>query len=694
MGRNHTSERPSPRGRIAGAFVPSDLLYLLLAAVCLWSLAYQLPLEQRLHIGGDVALERREDDGPFLEGVNGSEPAERVDDAGDPRGYVWWFEEARRKGIIPYRWTTADSAVVVPGAGGGPYLVEIVAGSGRPDNSEAPTLWTPGTAPPVELSLPAEPRRYRLLAPAGPGGELRVTMRTTPFTPPGDPRELGFVLHEVRLRDIGAAPRAPAWPALGWLALAVGVIYGLASALHVGRTWSLALAAGAALAAAGALALARPALTVFAPELGLLAVACAALGAAAWPLVRRIAPSEAARAEAGHVLALVLLAFALRMGGMLHPQALFSDLGLHANKLYEVTLGRVFFTTGLPGDVGGGQQPYPPGGYLMMLPGQLVAAGGEARRLLVQGATALFDSLAVALIWALLRRAGLGTRAAALGAACYLLPTAALESFSIGEYANLAGQALALPLIALLGLGALSRPETRSPIPDPRSPISSPRSLLTAAVALGLLAHSGVTLSVGALVAAAWAFAWAGRLRGRDGAVDPVVLSIGAAAGLVVALLIYYTAPVFLGALADRAGRAGQGAPALKVLGDTLRALLGLTPPQDTRAALPPLLGPAAVAGLVLVLLRRKPNAAPLRALLAAWWAGTALTLALLLVAEQGVRWAIFLYPALCLGAGICLDALWRRGRLGRLAAIAALAIIVGAGLVAWIGLIRDFKHI
>jgi hypothetical protein len=718
------AEVAAPAGSGASAWVVRLGLpaCLLAVAFCIWCLAYQVPLAFTLHVGGETARERREDDAQFLRGANGSEPGYRVDAPDDPRGYRWWFEEVRRSGQPPYRWMQGDAAIVVPGAGGGPYIVEVAARSGRPDGSGAPSVWTPGPLPPVALSIPAgdRPRRLSLLVPADARGDLRLTLRTETFQAPGDPRELAFVLHQVGLRDVGSVPRAPAWPTLAALALTVAVIYGLAAALRVGAWGAAALAGGTALAAAAALAFARPALTSFAPTLAALAVACAGLGAVVWAIARGAA-TKARRTELSRVLALVLLAFALRMGGMLHPQAIFSDLGFHAGKFFEVTLGNVFLTAPLPSDAGGGRAPYPPGFYLLLLPGQILEPTDGGRRVLVQGGSALFDSLALALVWALIRRAGLSQRAAALGAACYLLPTPALESFSIGEYANLGGQALALPLLALIGLGALApRPSSpRSPrpprfpvppaptpplphSPTPPLPLSPspplplpPLALLIPAVALGLLGHSGVTLSVGALTAAAWAIGWAWRARSKNAPLDPVLLTVGAAAGLGVALLIFYSAPVFVALFAERAGAAGGGGrPLLDVLGGTVRALLGLTPPQDTRVALPPLIGPAAALGLALLIARPGPATAPLRALLLALWGGTALTLGLLVAAGQGVRWAIFLYPGLCAGAGVALDWLWRRGPLGRAAALAALAVIVAGGALAWVVQIRDYIHV
>lgn len=600
----------------------------------------------------------------------------------DPRGYVWWWEALERSGGRPYRWMRPEAAIVLPGAGGGQHVVSLLAAGGPTSTA---TVWETGLGTPYTLTLPpGEPRRYHLLARSTRAGDLRISMRSTSFVPPGDPRELSFILYEVRQGSAYGLPRGPAWPILAWLALTLAVIFTLARSLGAGRSGALALAGGAALAAAWLLAFQRLALTVFAPHLGLLALSCAALAALALLLAER-----RAGAAARPVIGLMVLAFALRMGGMLHPQALFSDLGLHANNLFKVTLGMVFFTTGLPGDAGGGQQPYPPGTYLLLLPGQLVASSDAARRLLVQGGVALLDALSIGLIWALLGRAGFSERARLLGAALYLLPTPVLESFSIGEYANLGGQALALPLLAMLGLGLAG---AGVPGPQPGERRGWPLAALTVAVGLGLLGHSGVTLSVGALIAAAWLFAWADRLRGRAPAIEPVRLTVAGAIGLGAAVLFFYSAPIFVEALAER-GSSGSGAPLPRVLGDTLAALAGVIPPQGARVRLPPLIGPLAVAGLALLLLHRDPRAAPLRALLTAWWAGVALSLGLLVVAGQGVRWAIFLYPALCISAGLLLDRLGRRGRGGRAVALATLALVLTLGMGVWIAQIRDYIH-
>ncbi|NJK81613.1 MAG: hypothetical protein HC914_17720, partial [Chloroflexaceae bacterium] len=279
------------------------------------------------------------------------------------------------------------------------------------------------------------------------------------------------------------------------------------------------------------------------PALVGLAVACWGLALLAWLSIGGLAGLRPWQGRAtaganllpparsvGAVLALVLLAFALRAGGLLHPQARHSDHLLNANNVLEVVLGKVYFTEGLPAESGGGQAPYPPGTYLLLAPALTMLMSDLQRRVaLVQLGVALLDSLVVGGLWLVLRRAGCGQRAALLGAALYLVPPPMMASLSIGEYANVGGQALALPVVALLALAPLQH-------------IGRVRWLLfVVLLCMALLGHLGVTISLVALLAAVWLLT----LLRRQGATLLALTTGGVLAAALIALF-YYSAPPFV----------------------------------------------------------------------------------------------------------------------------------------------------
>jgi hypothetical protein len=680
----------------------------------LWVLAYQLPFALHLAIGGDMALQRRDDDAPFLNGFHGSEPYSSQN---------WRFWELSPG--YTYRWTEPEARIVVPGVGQGRFVVSLLAQSGRATG--APTQWTIGDSLIYGFVLPEPPadlRRYHFLATSDARGDLQLQLNSRVYEPPGEPRALGFVLRDVQIRS-AQGWMMPAWAQLSWLMLSIALI-AATSALLLPTRFSHAnaavrsgnlqaaiflrhvpalLAFGLALVAAYLLAFHRTALTLFTPTLAALTASCGVFGLAAWALKRRLALS----ASFMPIAALVILSFVLRLGGILHPQAMFSDARFNANNFLQVGLGEIFFTAGLPADAGGGEAPYPPGVYILLLPLQFLFANTiDGRVLLMQSGTALLDSLVLAMIAIMLLRAGLRMRAALFASACYVLPPPLLESFSIGEYANLGGQALAMIFVTLLACGLLQNQRTdhgsritlptsyplptRSTFDALCSPLCALYSAL-AALILGLLVHSGVTLSLGLFTAAAWGVAVLGALRRRPSRVRQLTLVAALALGFTI--IAYYSAPIFLQAIAARGeGLSTAGRTPLQVLSDTALSLLGLAKPPARGNPIPLALGLVNFVGLVLLWRRRDTASAALRFTLLAWWLGMLLSLGLQIVAGQGVRWILFIYPALCIAAGYALDRLWQRGPAGRVAATLALASIIVYGLSMWVTQIRDYFHI
>jgi hypothetical protein len=288
----------------------------------------------------------------------------------------------------------------------------------------------------------------------------------------------------------------------------------------------------------------------------------------------------------------------------------------------------------------------------------------------------------VAQIALLIWQAGLGRRAALLGAACYLLPPPMMASFSVGEYANLGGQVLALPAIALAaawgtrGAYGLSR-----------------RILLLFALLAGLLGHFGVAISLGLFGTALLLVDLGAIVGGRKQQRIDLGVTLGLGTGaLAIAALIYYTAPIFVSIFAERLSETGSTSGAEGTAPGAILAGLGqaLLAPGSRIA---PLLVSAAAAGTVLLWQRRRQRSLGLLRVLLAWWLSILLAQALLLIASQGLRWQHFLYPALCLGAGPFLAALWRRGRAGQLAAFLIPAWLFVYGMSLWIVRIRDYLH-
>lgn len=639
----------------------------LAVGLLVWSLAYAVPYAYELNFGGDRATARRGDDAPFL---NIAEKG--WNDESEPKGEEWLTSPAP-----PFRWAFDDARLTLPGLGQGAWRVTILA-VGQPTLEPTISLWSDGVYTST-VRLSREPRAYQHVFSTNTRGDLDVRFVTPPYTPPDDPRPLGFVAFSAVVSPVGPQ-RAPATQ-LWLLALLLSCCYGSSRRFVLAKP--LALAAGIGLAVLAALLLARwrLELTSVMPALVTVALFCYPLGVGVFRLSNRAIPTSNLRGSSfvgrplsfvlqpSPITALFLLAFALRLGGLLHPQIIFSDIGLNANNLLGLSSGEVFFTEGLPSEAGGGQSPYPPGLYVLAAPGQLLLdVDNTSRLLLLKIVVALLDSVVVWLIWFVLRRREYSEGAALLAAALYLLPTAALRSFGVGEFANIAGQALALPLLVALALhgGRLRQPGVFF--------------VLLALMLVALLGHAGVTISV-VLLLGYLGLSWV--ISSHTRRFVPALLAIGIVAAALLGLF-YHSAFLHLFVGAERAAAVAAALPdrgfGAKLVGETLR-VFGLP-----RPTINPLLGVLGAAGLIFI--ARRPRLADgvpgLWPVLVAWWGSAILSVGLLAVRDQTVRWDLFLYPALCMATGPLLLALWQRNLLGKIAVVAALAIILVHGIVFW----------
>jgi hypothetical protein len=686
---------------IAGWLRERQLWALLAGALLLWVLAYQVRYAPTLAIGGDVATRERRFDEPYLRGFNASEPA-NIPASQSPTGEaIAWWQLASQPGQFAYRWATSDARIVLPGLGGGPWRFALHATSGRPDGASIPVVLQAG-AWQHELTLQAAPRRYTLVVPQAQGGDFELRLTSPRLTGSADAaeRDLGFVVTGVTVAPLGAV-RVPAWRVLVALALGLVLAYGVARRSGVASSQISGALGALALLVAALLAWARLPLTVFAPTLPWLLLACYAL------VVVGARMRQALLLQASSALPLlVVLAFALRLGGMLHPHVIFSDLGLNTNNLRGVVRGDVYFSEALPGEAGGGQAPYPPGQYVVLAPLLLLAGTNSfGHDLAIQIGNALLDSILVGLLYGALRRGTLGERAALCGAALYLLPPPLLRSFSVGEFANIFGQGVAVVvLLGWLGIRVQGaglgrrRSSAKSAMAAKAAPLAlglasslAVRPLVTSIgwvasggvlIALPLLSHLGASISLACLLAALLVL-WA--MSGVEGRIAATRLVVAGVLAVLGAGLLFYSYPLFVAQLGERTGgtAAGDWGAALGRVG--ARAVRELRPGG---VLFPPLV----LLGLLGLTLRGGPQPGT-SSLIAAWWLGTLLSLGLLLGAQQAVRYELFLYPGLCLSAGPALAALWRRGRVG---ALVALLLLLGAlwyGGALWYTQLRMYLH-
>jgi hypothetical protein len=309
----------------------------------------------------------------------------------------------------------------------------------------------------------------------------------------------------------------------------------------------------------------------------------------------------------------------------------------------------VIFTEGLPARAGGGQAPYPPAQYILLLPWAPLVS--TTRTLVIAGA-ALADSLAILWLWLIVRVSGADRIAAVFAGLLYLFATPLLRSLNIGEMANVWGQALVLPWILTLLLWRHGR---------------APAWVLAAVSAIALLGHFGVFLSLLAFAASYLLILLLRR--------DPQVwrlMQIGAGA-LLFAVLIYYSA--FPDEILNRPAAPPSETTAAQRLVVQIHDLTRLT------GRIGPLLTVLALGGLA-VGWRRASN---LRDLLLAWWISVALSWVTLLFSQQALRWPAFVFAAVAIGGGLTLGALWQRGSWMRGAAVTLAAVALTHGGLLWL---------
>ena len=590
------------------------------------------------------------DDAPYLRGVHAGE----VSDGG----------------ALTYRWTRGDTTIAIPGYGATEATLTLRMQGARPNGGPPPTVQIAiGAGQAQAVALAPELRDYAF--PVGKGafrdGALRVVIVAPTFRPPGDARDLGISLDRVELRDAGGSGGLTP-PPLGVLAVAL-----LATLLaYVTVAMLLTAPLGGLLAGVATAAIfvgcglgPRFMLALYAPGLarivGAVAVATLLTGWAAWRLGERFDWAATRRALGGAALLAGANLLVLLLG-LRHPQFRSSDLLLNVHRLEFVQRGDWIFTLALPG-ARAIEAPYPPLFYAAMLP---FATFVRDTALLVEATAAVALAAGALLTFALARRVTGEDGAALWAAGAYGAVPITYAMASAGNFANLFGQGVAnLALVGvILSLGRWRRPLVAAG--------------LLALLVLALLGHFGVFLSL--LVAVpllALIAARGGATARRQGLA--LLACFGVALLITWALYYRFHTALLLGHARDfLAGETNaRGTEEAATLPERLRNLWGGLLLWWGWPALP-----LALAGVNLL---RRVRPSP-QLWLTLGWLGTAVIFAAgELVAGLGVRFQLFVAPALAVAAGWALWQLWcSHRRFGPLASLAIGGVWLWQGLALW----------
>ena len=611
---------------------------------------------------------------------------------------------------IPFRWSTAESEIILQDVG-------------RQDLDVTLTLngWRPPGQPQSQLEIIAAGRTLLATNPAAEfadynfrvprefldHGTLRLELRTNAFIPPDDPnpRPLGVSVSRLRVAPTSNPDRFIE-PPIGVMFALIGtsVLIGIVLALF---GWGVsAVALGSALPGIlGAALLVFDRLWLTAgrwyeswPQAVLAgALLILLLGLLTW-LLRRWVPGAWPVVSDKILMTLLLAAFVIRLAGQLHPQIFIVDLIFHAHRFETVQAGDLLFTIN-SAEWGGRPTFYLPTPYVFMLPLQWLL---NDQLLVIRLFTVALSSLGILPLYYLVRQATRSRRAALIGSALYLTFPMAVLPFSWGITSNLFGEFFALCALAV-SVGAYSKLGLRGPY----------LYALLICLLLALLSHPGVVQ----LTAAAFFFigmVWVVARKlvpKRRGA----YLTIGAlvvAAGLSYALYYSHFAAdmieTYSAIRAERAAAAGASGFRIQVGGSVgdrslglivrtvesrrewlLGGLRGIWQEAHAYYRVWPLLG--AFLGYALLMGRSvRPSADDTTArrrlaLAALGWAMAVVTFALVGWAlNLYVRHMLFALPVIAIGLGIWLARLWRISRAAALLTTMLIVFFALEALALW----------
>jgi hypothetical protein len=569
------------------------------------------------------------------------------------------FHAPEQDSGVPFRWTSGDSRIDLAQFGRSRALVLGLELGASPPGRRAPALvLSYADQQPITVVIDDRPRTYRFLVPptAARFGSLTVDLHSETMLAPPDTRPLGLRVEAATLDAL--APSGLIWPAP---APALIHLLLLAACALLLRRLDLPFRV-----IIGILALAAIAVAVIYHQqqqltddyvLRLLAalVVLTILTYGLLPIAERyggrIAPPQLMRM----LWAITVLACMIRLAGALYPLFDAFDLALNVDRLLK-TLAGTLVITNRSLEFRNGITVYPPGPYVVLLPGLLL---GLTPKLVVQAGIAMIDGCGAMTTALLARTLGASGRVALMSALIYATAPINLTVLWWGLSAQAFGQALMSPL-ALAILLALRQPRPRH------------WAIVGLLFSMALLTHIGV-----AILAVVWlGLSWlALRLRRAT----PLalwwrltqVLVIG---GLVSFALIYIDVVGLKLQQMYEVGEKVQTSGYVPAYSLIARGFLIAFHPLGL------LLLPI---GLLLLWRHRLPPGGA--ELIGGWVGAVALFWAIEMYSGLQVRYIYFLTPLACILIGVLLGRLAICGRPARRVAWAVTLLLVAQGSIYWL---------
>lgn len=544
----------------------------------------------------------------------GGDPITGMRDYDDPYLDGFWPAEPR-----PWqpamgsalRWSKADWQISWPHAGAGWWLMQFRTDlSGKPDHTPTQLSWhTPAIG---DSKLAPSQRITRVLVQAVHNDTPYIIVTNDTFQPSGDARTLGIAVTTIGLQPL-TAPWRPTL-ALAFLAVSLFGCWLITHRLRILIPF-----------VNGVLWLCFPGWIALHSEL-LIALSVIGWGVGvSWLYLGQrwhTAITTMPRIVTGMIWAQLLALWS--------PYARSSDIAMHVRMLNQVLKGQLLFTAQLPCEASAFISPYPPLTYIVMAPFALISHDGTYHRLLLTGGAVILQAIALCYSYHVLRQHQLPLRAASLFLVLAFINAPLLRAIHIGELSNAWGQSIALIAMSCW----LDRHASRQ------------RQIVWTTMAL--LSHTGVSVSLAMMLGI---FAGVHFINTRQ---IPRWLIWGGVGMAVMVVGVYYSNFAYL--IGQAPGYAGcpPEIPIMVRFGGVTHMF------------------PILVAGWALIgvcLLQKSP--------LRTWtWAGLGaamLSLTMLLVSTQTVRWGIAVAPFVALVAAYGLHRIWRFGRASKVLVITTL---------------------